>query len=42
MDKYISLLKTWNGEFEDLSFILYDMLKEENESNRNSKGIRTR
>lgn len=34
MDKYISLLKTWNGEFEDLSFILYDMLKEENESNR--------
>lgn len=34
MDKYITLLKTWDGEFEDLSFVLYSMLKEETEINR--------
>lgn len=32
MDKYIEMLKTWDGEFEDLCFELYDMLKKENES----------
>lgn len=34
MDKYIALLKRWDGEFEDLSFVLYSMLKEETETSR--------
>lgn len=32
MNKYIEILKTWSGEFEDLCFVLYDMLKNENET----------
>lgn len=34
MDKYITLLKTWDGESEDLCFVLYSMLKKETEINR--------
>lgn len=34
MDKYINILKTWNGEFEDLCFELYQMLMKENEEDR--------
>lgn len=34
MNKYVNLLKTWDGEFEDLSFALYDMLKEEKETDK--------
>ena len=34
MDKYITLLKTWAGEFEDLSFVLYSMLKNETKIDR--------
>lgn len=32
MNKYIELLKTWDGEFEDLCFELYKILEKENES----------
>ncbi len=27
MDKYAELLETWDGEFEDLCFEIYSMLK---------------
>ncbi len=32
MDKYIELLETWDGEFEDLCFEIYSMLKMETEA----------
>ena len=34
MDKYIKLLETWSGKFEDLSYELYDMLMEETQERR--------
>lgn len=34
MNKYIDILKTWNGELENLCFELYKMLIKENEEDR--------
>lgn len=32
MNKYIKILETWDGKFEDLCFELYKMIEQENES----------
>ena len=32
MNKYIKILETWDGKFEDLCFELHKMIEQENES----------
>lgn len=34
MDKYVELLKKWDGEFEDLCYELYEMLQKEEEKSQ--------